>query len=51
MHNMQITHIVNTDSLSKNQSVVRTQCSFCCHLRETYVKTKKQQQSVHETTM
>ena len=40
MHNREITHIVKTDSLSKNQSVVRTKCSFCCRLRETYVKTK-----------
>jgi len=32
---------VKTDSLSKNQLVVRTKCSFCFHLRETYVKTKK----------
>jgi len=32
---------VKTDSLSKKQLVVRTKCSFCCHWRETYVKTKK----------
>jgi len=32
---------VKTDSLSKTQLVLRTKCSFCCHLRETYVKTKK----------
>jgi len=41
MHNREITHIVKTESLSKNQLVVRTKCSFCCHLRETYVKTAK----------
>ena len=40
MHNREITHIVKTDSLSKTQLVVRTKYSFCCHLRETYVKTK-----------
>jgi len=40
MHNREITHIVKADSLSKKQLVVRTNCSFCCHLRETYVKTK-----------
>jgi len=32
MHNSKITHIVKTDSLSKNQLVVRIKCSFCCHL-------------------
>jgi len=32
---------VKTDSLSNIQLVVRTKCSFCCHFRETYVKTKK----------
>jgi len=32
---------VKTESLSKNQLVARTKCSFCCHLRETYVKTIK----------
>jgi len=32
---------VKTDSLSKNQLVVRTKCSFCGHLIETFVKTKK----------
>ena len=41
MHNREITHIVKTESLSKNQLVVRTKSSFCCHLRETYVKTAK----------
>jgi len=41
MHNREITHIVKTESLSKIQLVVRTKCSFCCHFRETYVKTKK----------
>ena len=50
MHNREITHIVKTDSLSKTQLVVRNKCSFCCHLRETYVKTKKTQ-SFYETTM
>ena len=38
--NREITHMVKTDSLPKTQLVVRTKCSFCCHLRETYVKTK-----------
>jgi len=37
MHNREITHIVKTD---KTQLVVRTKCSFCCQLRETYVKTE-----------
>jgi len=27
-------------SLSKTQLIVRTKCSCCCHLRDTYVKTK-----------
>jgi len=51
MHNRDITHIVKTDSLSKNHLVVRTKCSFCCHLRETYVKTKITNKSFYETTM
>ena len=38
MHNREITHIVKTDSSSKTQLIVRTKCSFCCNLRETYVK-------------
>ena len=33
MHNREITHIVKTNSLSKTQLIVRTKCSFCCHLR------------------
>ena len=41
MHNRKTTHIVKTDSLSKNQLVVTTKCPFYCHLRETYVKNKK----------
>ena len=40
MHNREITHIVKTDGLSKTQLIVRTKRSFCCHLRETCVKTK-----------
>ena len=40
MHNREITHIVKTDSLSKTQLSVRTKRAFCCHLRETCVKTK-----------
>ena len=40
MHNRDITHIVKTDSLSKTQLIVKNKCSFCCHLREIYVKTK-----------
>jgi len=44
MHNREITHIVKTDSLSKNQLVVMAKCSFCCHLRETYVKTNKKEE-------
>ena len=51
MHNREITHIVKKDIYSKNQLVVRTKCSFCCHLRETYIKTKKKKKSVHETKM
>jgi len=51
MHNREITHIVKTDSLPKNQLVVRTKCSCCCHLRETYVKTKKRKNSFYETKM
>jgi len=38
---MWITHIVKTDSLSKTQLIVRTKCSCWCHLRETYIETKK----------
>ena len=41
MHNMKITHIVETDSLSKLKS---------CQLRETYVKTKHQKY-VYQHTM
>ena len=47
MHNREITHIVKIDSLSKTQLIGRTKCSFCCHLRETYFKTKK----FYENTM
>jgi len=32
------------------QLIVRTKYSFCCHLRETYVKTKKKK-VFYETTM
>ena len=39
MHNREITHIVKINSILKTQLIVRT--PFCCHLRETYVKTKK----------
>ena len=38
--------MMKTDSLSKTQLVVRTKCSFCCHLRETYVKTIKKHTSL-----
>ena len=41
MHNREITHIVETDSLSKTQLVVRTKYLFCRQLKETYVKIKK----------
>jgi len=51
MHNMEITHIVKTGSVSKTQLVVRIKCYFCCHLRETCVNTKKQTQFFYETTM
>jgi len=51
MYYREITHIVKTDSLSKHQLVVRTKCSFCCHLRETYVKTKKRRNIFYETKM
>ena len=34
----------------KQQLIVRTKYSFCCHLRETYVKTKKKK-VFYETTM
>ena len=51
MHNREITHVIKTDSLStKNQMVVRTKCFFCCHLRETYVKTNKKTK-FYETTI
>ena len=40
MHNREITHIVETDSLSKTQLIVRNKSSCCCHLKETNVKTK-----------
>ena len=40
MHNREITHIVKTDTLSKTKLIVKNKCSFCCHLRETYVKTE-----------
>jgi len=29
--------MVETDSLSKTQLIVSNKCSFCYHLRETYV--------------
>jgi len=41
---------VKTDSLSKTQLVVSSKCSFCCHLKETYLKTKKRE-VFYETTM
>jgi len=41
MHNMEITHIVKTNSLSKKSIGCKDQVFFCCHFRETYVKTKK----------
>ena len=46
------TLIVKTDSSSKSQLIVRTKmlCSFCCHLRETYIKTEKPTQ-FYENTM
>ena len=44
MHNREITHIMKTDSLSKKTLAVWTECSFCCHLREIYVKTKKKRE-------
>jgi len=28
------------DSTSKSQMILKTKYSFCCQLRETYVKTK-----------
>jgi len=31
---------VKTDSLTKTQVIEKTKYSFCCQLRETYVKTK-----------
>ena len=40
MHYREITCIVKTDNPPKTQLIVQTKCSFCCHLRETYVKTK-----------
>jgi len=49
MHNREITQIVKAGSLSKTQLVVMNKLSLCCHLRETYVKTKKQQQSLTKT--
>jgi len=41
MHNREKTHIVKRDSLSKTLLIVKTKYSFCCHLRETYVKNRK----------
>ena len=42
MHNREITDSENRQtSSSKHQLVVRTKCSFCCNLRETYIKTKQ----------
>jgi len=41
---------MKTNSLSKTQLVVWTNSSFCCHLRETYVKTKKRR-LFYETKM
>ena len=38
MHNREITHIVKTESSSKNQLVVRTKCTFCFHLTKTKKK-------------
>jgi len=32
---------VKTDTSSKAQLIVQTKCSYCCDLKETYVKTKK----------
>ena len=34
----------NRQFIPKKQLVVRTKCYFCCDLRETYVKTKKQEE-------
>jgi len=41
---------VKTDSSSKTELIVRTKCVFCCHLKETYVKTKRKT-SVMQNTM
>ena len=50
MDKMEITHLVKTDSLSKTQvSVINKMCFFCCHLRETYVKTKNNNKGFMET--
>jgi len=34
----------NRQFIPKKQLVVRTECYFCCDLRETYVKTKKKEE-------
>ena len=51
MHNREITHTVKNRQFIKNQLVVWTKRSFCCHLRETYLKTKKSNKVFYETTM
>ena len=39
MYNREITHdSENKTLMKKDQLVVNTKYSFCCHLRETYVK-------------
>ena len=46
-----MTHIMNTDSMSKTQLSVRNKCSFCCHLGETYVKTQNKPTKFYENIM
>ena len=46
MHNREVTHIVNADSLSKTQLIVKNKYSFCFQLRETYIKTENDSNSL-----
>ena len=49
MHNREITHIVETDSLSKTQLIVRNRCSFFISFERNICQ--NQIQNVYENTM
>ena len=49
MHNREITHIVETDSLSKTQLIVRNKCSFFISFERNVCQNQKQ--NVYENTM